>query len=219
MIQENPRLTRVVNADWRAVEQPWLRSHYAALIRNLQMQRNGTSRLPFALGITACRSGDGASSVAANLAWNAVQTGSRRVLLVDANLERPELTRKFRMTKEPGLADCLSGGASLDECLLELESPASLSLLTAGLETRRSRVNHELFEPLVDDLRQQFDLIVVDLPVVDELSLCLPFSRLMDGVLLVIRAERVDGELAVRVKERLVQSHVPLLGAIFNEGK
>ncbi|MCA9206331.1 MAG: CpsD/CapB family tyrosine-protein kinase [Planctomycetales bacterium] len=203
--------------EWRGTDAPALRSHFAALARELHPQREGDNALAFSIGVTSCQGGEGVSTVAANLALQAAKTSDRRVLMVDANLENPGLSRQFRLAAQSGLVDCLAGRATLDECVLRLASEDSLSILPAGGCTPSEQVNCDRLDAVLDDLHENFDLLILDLPPVSELSLAVTVARRLDGVLLVISKERVTADTALRAKRRLLQNQVPLLGAVFNE--
>jgi len=68
-------------------------------------------------------------------------------------------------------------------------------------------------------LRNDFDLIVIDCPPAGELDETLLVSQVADGFLLVLEAERIRKQVAQRVKQRLEQGNAKLLGVVLNKRK
>lgn len=69
----------------------------------------------------------------------------------------------------------------------------------------------------VQELRNDFDLVVFDLPPAGDSAGGDRLAAMMDGVLLVIEAERVRWQVAQRTKERLLHGDARLLGAVLNK--
>jgi len=60
-------------------------------------------------------------------------------------------------------------------------------------------------------------LILFDLPLANELTCCFALASRLDGVLLVVEAERVPRQKALRAKRGLDQAKVNILGAVYNK--
>jgi Mrp family chromosome partitioning ATPase len=63
-------------------------------------------------------------------------------------------------------------------------------------------------------LRAEFSLVVVDLPPPDQASFVSRFASLLDGILLVVEAERIRADAARRQKELLMRANARFLGAV-----
>lgn len=191
--------------------------HYRSLIYRLR----GGSSLPAGLrtiGITSCSGGEGVTSVAMNLAVVAAEAQLGRVLLVDANVENPSLPRHFLQCRQKGVTDLLAGDAECDACIWE--SPVeNLFLLAAGSGAAAPvpRCDADVLGRIVDRLKESFGLTIFDLPPAHELSACFPLASQLDGVLLVVEAERVRSAAALRARQQLEDAQVPLLGVVFNK--
>ena len=89
-------------------------------------------------GAQYCRdessSGDGKTMVAGNLAVSIAMAG-RRVLLVDADLRRPQLHRMFSTSRSPGLSDVMAGEAKPTDAIVET-AVQGLFILPAGTKSR-----------------------------------------------------------------------------------
>lgn len=189
---------------------------FRMLWRRLHFRGNGAVKLQ-AIGVTSCLHGEGVSTVAAQLAAAAASAG-QPLLLVDANLDRPALHRFFQLDLSPGLADALCQGASFEE-LVQPTTRANLSLLTAGTTEAGLALCWEsgTLTALVQALKRAFPLVLFDLPALETGSITTQCAGLLDGLLLVVEAQRVRFDIIQREKELLTQTGVPLLGAVLNK--
>jgi Mrp family chromosome partitioning ATPase len=106
-----------------------------------------------------------ATAVVLNLAVTAARQGRRRVLAVDGNLRRPGVAWRLGLPEAPGLREVLAGAVTLDEAIQETEQP-NLLALTAGAPAGGvgPRFVAETMRSLLRQLRQRFDLVLVDAP-------------------------------------------------------
>lgn len=192
--------------------------YYRALAERIRgLRRDGEKTLQ-TLGVTSCRAGEGVSTVALNLSAAGASIYQSPVLAIDANLSRPAFSRWLRIDEGPGLADVLMG--SLDAAEAIQESPeANLSVLTAGTAVSRTRAS---FDPsrvasLLASLKSDFALVIVDLPPAVQTSTCWNVAPALDGLLLVVEADRVDGEEAASVKRRLIGAGANPVGVVLNK--
>lgn len=170
------------------------------------------------LGLTSCYSGEGVSTLAAGLAEAAAMLSGRRVLVVDGNLDRPALHRTFSASLGPGLAEVLLRGDQVSQCVQSTATPGLL-LLSAGRHQGNlaSAYDAPSLFGLIETLRAQFDLVIFDLPPAHESSPAFRLAGLLDGVLLVVEAERVRAEVAGRAKELLTRDGAKLRGVVMNK--
>ena len=185
--------------------------HYDALLRRLQAADNGTPA-PQIVGVTSCARRAGVSTIAANVAIRAADRGDGPVLLVDGNTQHPALDRMLQIGSGPGLINAAAGSAKLADCMVPCDVEG-LCVLRAGNGGASASALAESFQAM----RNQFRLIVVDLPPADELSPLWDLSGQLDGVLLVIEAEKTRSGAAQRVRRQLAECHVPLLGVVLNK--
>lgn len=156
--------------------------------------------------VTSARSGEGKSSVAANLA-SALALGGRRVVLVDADMRRPTQDVIFPMLQNrPGLSQVLTRGAELE---------ASLTLVAPNLAAVASGPRHAnasvllasvALRQMLDRLSQISEVVVIDAPPVLAVNDALAVAPAADQVLLVARVESSD---VVEVRE----AHTRLVSA------
>jgi succinoglycan biosynthesis transport protein ExoP len=145
--------------------------------------------------VTCARADDERTSVAANLAAALAET-SGKVLLVDADLWHPSLSKVFDVDRRPGWSDLVVGRASLDEVAIPVPRLPGLRLVTAGLVTARSA---EIFRDTklaqaFQDMRAQADVVVVAGAPVLEVSHTIALARASDIVTMVADARRTTRE-------------------------
>jgi capsular exopolysaccharide synthesis family protein len=193
------------------------REPFRTLWRRLLGPRNGAVTAGQTLGVTSCLRGEGVSTVAAGLAAAAAVDG-QSLVLVDANLERPALHRVFHLDSSPGLADALRGDARLEE-LVQASTLTNLSILTAGTIQSSGAwcCESSMLTALVQALKRAFPLVLFDLPALETGSITTACAGLLDGLLLVVEAQRAPWKVVQREKELLTRAGVPLIGAVLNK--
>lgn len=193
--------------------------HYEALVRRVNGMTAWNGQTPLAVGVTSCKPREGTSTVAANLAIAAANVARTPVLLVDANADRPSLSKTFRIQHSDGLMDALLGNADAFSCVVE-SGLYNLSLMLRGNNSdtamRPSYSPPDIAE-LVDVLKHVFHLIVFDLEHASELTTCFAFAPRMDGVLLVLEADRIDRNTVIRRQQQLREMNTKLLGVVMNK--
>lgn len=191
-----------------------LRGRFQTLSRRIHAAFDGQSHT---LGITSCGARAGVSTVARNLAAASVDVYDGRVLMIDANLQRPALASTLGVRETPGLVDILANDAASQECIAETHTPG-LFVLPAGSQTSQATsLCRETGVRLIELLRADFSLIVVDLPPSDELDDRLLASKLIDGYVLVVEAERVRQHAAQKIQEDFERASARLLGVVLNK--
>jgi protein-tyrosine kinase len=160
---------------------------YRALRTRIVQAENG--RALRVVLVTSPGKGDGKSVSAANLALTMAQQFQQRVLLLDADLRRPQLHRLLGLGDGPGLADVLMGGADLDAALMPVPG-RNLWVLPAGAPPGHPAelLGSSGMRRVLDTLRGRFDRIVVDTPPVAPLADVRILSPLADGIVLIVRA-------------------------------
>jgi Mrp family chromosome partitioning ATPase len=170
------------------------------------------------LGLTSCSSGEGVSTVAASLAAEAAGIGREPVLLVDANVARPAAHKLLGVKAAPGLAEALRKGQSLPDFLQRCPVPG-LSVLAAGQGDADPASVYRApgLADLVDWLKKEFALVVFDLPAAAPPNPAADrVAGFLDGVVLVVEAERTLVETVRQAKERL-EGQTRLLGVVLNK--
>jgi capsular exopolysaccharide synthesis family protein len=187
--------------------------HYRSLrSRIAQLERDQPVRV---IQVTSPGKGDGKTVTTLNLALTMAREFQRRVLVIDADLRHPRVHALLGLEAGPGLADVLTGHASLADAMVELPGH-HLTVLRAGRAYDRpaEMLGSAPMRRLIDTLRAQFDRIVIDSApavVADPVAI----APIVDGLLLVVRAGVTTKPAIARALGSLASSR--LLGLVFND--
>ncbi len=159
---------------------------------------------------------EGKSMVAANLAISYATAGYKTVLL-DGDTRRGRAQEMFDRHRSPGLTDYLMGRAKLDDVLQDVDVE-NLTLIARGAPGgfNADLLESEAMYGLLQDLRGQFDVIVIDGPPLAAGADVLMLGQGCDKVILVLRAGATKQDLARAKLETLGNVHLPIVGAVLN---
>ena len=161
--------------------------------------------------------GEGKSAVVAHLAAVAAML-CRRTLIIDANFDQPVQNQFFSLPDAPGLADVVDGSCSFLDAV-QATTVENLSVLTHGTLPARPSVIPEKpgMRHLLEEAAFLYDLIIIEASPTALASDALTFSRYINGLVLVARANFMPREKMRQVIEGMRQRGASLLGAVFNE--
>jgi succinoglycan biosynthesis transport protein ExoP len=171
------------------------------------------------LVVTSAVSGEGKSTVALNLALVEAQAG-RRVLLIEANLRRPQLAEGLELPDyDPGLSMILAGVADSDEAGVSLQSGgAVVDVITAGPPPSNPAelLESETMAALLQNATKRYDLVLVDTPPALAVSDVTPLLSQVDGVLVVARLGYTTRDHAADLRKLLRAGRGRVLGVVLN---
>jgi len=174
------------------------------------------------IGMTSALRGEGKSTTTLNLAGVLAEQG-KKVVVVEGDLRLPSLRKKLRMRVKTGLSNVLvTRGNPLDYVqpyrvgVLE-KKPICFDILFAGeIPPNPSELlGSRRMEETLKALAQTYDFVILDLPPVTAVSDALVATKLVDGVVLVVRNEYSDtGSLNEAIRQ-LQQVDGKILGFVF----
>ncbi len=166
--------------------------------------------------ITSAVPREGKSFISANLSALIAMTGSR-VLLIDADLRRPNAHKLYELPNDTGLSNVLAGEIPFTSAVTPTHVPG-LDVLVAGPmpPNPAELLGSDKMGKLLDSIKG-YDMIIVDTPPVNVVADPLMISTLVDGVLVVIEANRTSRSLVRMTRERLAEVDSNLLGAVVNK--
>jgi capsular exopolysaccharide synthesis family protein len=172
---------------------------------------------PKVLMITSSRPSEGKTSIACLAAITLALNGSR-TLLIDADLRRPSVHAQFKVAKQTGLSSILSGKIGFREAVVPWMELPNLHILPSGQvpPLPSELLGSKQMERLFEELRGEYDFIVVDTPPVLTVTDASILSRLTDAAVLILRYGAVQQQVVLRCVGLLVRSGAHLLGAVVN---
>ncbi len=181
------------------------------------------------LGVTSPRPKDGKTLVACNLAVSFAMGTQKKTILVDLNVLNPCLHSIFGVRQSPGLSEALTNGAihvspTAIENLSVLSAghhiashhhqPAQVGGSSAVLTSPFGLDQLTAFRDVLYSLEQEFELIIVDMPSINNEGVPVLFANYFNGLLVVIDSGKTRQEDLDRMFHHVNERQV--LGFIFN---
>jgi Mrp family chromosome partitioning ATPase len=166
---------------------------------------------PEVLVFTSPETGSGTTTVVLNLAITAARDPAVRIVLIDADHQRPAIADRLGLAAAPGLGEWLAHPYPVRLALQPTALP-NLQVVAGGCWGDAARPGERL-SGLLGHLRQRFDWVFVDAGPWSEESVA-PWAKRSDATYLVVRQSAGDTPEAGRVHEELVRNGGPLRGYI-----
>jgi polysaccharide biosynthesis transport protein len=199
----------------------WVAESFRNTVASIMVSGQGGSR-PKVVMLTSAGRAEGKSSVASNLGISLAEI-DQKVLLIDADMRKPHLHEIFDVSNTWGLSDLLREKSGLVDCPIEALTRTTdiqgLYLLPSGPGT--VSIANLLYSirlsQLLQRVRSEFDLVIIDTPPMLFISDARVLGRLADGAILVIRASKTSRDSVRAAKQRLLNDGIPVLGTILND--
>ncbi|MBR0395469.1 MAG: CpsD/CapB family tyrosine-protein kinase [Clostridiales bacterium] len=164
------------------------REAYNLLRTNLMFSTKRNDRNARVIGVTSSVHGEGKSLTIINLAYSIAESG-RKVILVECDLRLPTLRKKLGLAKTTGLSNLLAGLNSEKATLHKDVLIRGLDVVQAGdIPPNPSELlGSKAFASLVDNISESYDVVLLDLPPIGEVSDALVVSKVTDGLIVVVR--------------------------------
>lgn len=164
------------------------REAYNLLRTNLMFSTKRNDRNARVIGVTSSVHGEGKSLTIINLAYSIAESG-RKVILVECDFRLPTLRKKLGLAKTTGLSNLLAGLNSEKATLHKDVLISGLDVVQAGdIPPNPSELlGSKAFASLVDNISESYDVVLLDLPPIGEVSDALVVSKVTDGLIVVVR--------------------------------
>ena len=172
------------------------------------------------LVVSSCVPGEGKSTTSLNLAIAAASIG-KRVLLVDADMRRPQVHQVLEIPNQYGLSNVISTGLSLEEGMQRSSINSNLYVLTSGPTPPDSNrlLSSDKMKELAATWENQFDLVIYDSPPLGGLADAKILTPLTSGLMMVVGLGIIDRSMFKDVIETLQMSRTTILGLVANGRK
>jgi capsular exopolysaccharide synthesis family protein len=172
---------------------------------------------PRVILVTSALPQEGKTTASLNSAIALAYQGAK-VLLIDADLRRPELHACLGVPAEPGLGELLTDkdGPPVEPRVCPKVS--NLFLLPAGYRrpSPAEALGSERMRGLLNAFRECFDFVVIDTPPVLAVTDAVVLSKSADGVLLVVRSAETSVQALLRARDLLLRVNARIAGVLVN---
>jgi polysaccharide biosynthesis transport protein len=190
-------------------------SRYAETVRAVRMgvQMSDVDHPAKVVMVTSSIPKEGKSTLSMSLAFSALKAG-QRVVLIDADLRHPTISKFFRLEKKAGLVDFLTGSAAIEQALV---TNNGLTIIGAGSKSQNppDLLGSARMAGLVDKLRGAYDYVVIDTPPVGPVIDARVAMQLVDKVIFVVRWNLTTREVVAQTLEAL-DADRKLAGIVLN---
>jgi capsular exopolysaccharide synthesis family protein len=167
--------------------------------------------------VTSASPSEGKSTIAIHLAVAHAQQ-HRRTLVIDGDLRRPSVHKRFGMPNPIGLSNVLLNDLPWREALLSPPGIPDLDILPAGSVSRRAAdLIGKGIQPLLEEVSNRYDLIILDAPPLLGFPEPLQMATAVDGVVIVARAGETSRKGVASVLQTLRRLRANVVGLVLNE--
>lgn len=193
---------------------PMICERYRILYTRLEQVSAKSSMKSFA--VTSAIKGEGKTATALNLAWLMANEFGRKVLLIESDFRSPSISSSYlSMGRLNGLVDVLNGEADIKSAISRFED-TRLYLLPARTSVKNSSmlIDSQGMRNVLESAKCDFDYVLVDCPPILPLVDMNILSRMVDGLLLVVKAGTTPKDLVRKAVNSLPNKNVT--GVVLN---
>lgn len=165
--------------------------------------------------VTSSVPGEGKSTTAGNLAIALAQSGNK-VLLVDCDMRKPSIHKKFKISNAAGTAELLLRKKSFEEVANDYNE--NLTIITAGKipPNPSEMLASRAMTAFIKEMKNEFKYIILDTPPLQAVTDAQVLSTKADGVLLVVRAGSTKKELVSNSVDLINKVQGKVIGTVLN---
>jgi capsular exopolysaccharide synthesis family protein len=171
------------------------------------------------VAVTSPRLGDGKTTSATNLAGSLAQSPGARVILIDADLRRPEVARFMGIAARhgKGLVDLLADSRLPFEAAVAQCEPYNLAVMPAGEPPPNpyELLKSPRLEWVLNEARHRYHFVILDTPPVVPLPDCRLLGTKVDGFVIIVAADRTPRRFLQESLETLEGTKI--VGMVFNQ--
>jgi succinoglycan biosynthesis transport protein ExoP len=166
---------------------------------------------------TSAAPSEGKTTMACNLACILSQ-GDASVLLIDADLRRPNVHHRFGLPGKIGLTTVLAGTSSLESALQKIPEAPNLTILPSGPVPPfpTEMLSSDAMNSLLKRVGETFTYVIIDSPPILSVTDAAILGQVVDAVVLVIRHGKSSKNILRRARDLMVRSGTPVAGLVLN---
>ena len=187
---------------------------YAFLKANIDVENNNKQFK--SLAILSCSTSEGKTSTAVNLAIKYAESG-RSVLLVDADLRKPNSVKHLNSNNQIGLTSIVLEVLKLEDIVSETNIK-NLKYIASGKRVNRPTAvfSSSRFQEFMETATEEFDIVIFDTPALSSVVDAALLATKTEAALLVVKAGKVTAPTLKRFKAQLENAKVNVLGVVLN---
>jgi len=190
---------------------------FRALRANLQFIQTADESM--LISVTSTISGEGKTTVSVNLAAIISLTGKKTIVL-NMDMRRPTLHKKFALSNEQGMSTVLSGKATLEDAIQHSEHE-NLDMIASGpIPPNPSELanSKEMLE-VIEKLKEEYDVIIMDTPPLGLVADAVSLMRMSDVTLYVLRSAYSKKIYVEDMQHRIEKHEIKSLSLLLNDVK
>jgi capsular exopolysaccharide synthesis family protein len=187
---------------------------YRILRTNIEFNRKNPE--DNAITVVSGGAGEGKSTTLVNLAYICAQ-GGYTTLMIDADLRRPRLHTFFDINNSVGLTNYLTTELMLEDVILQTPVD-NLYFMPSGILPADAAgiLNSRRMSELIQDVKQRFDLVLVDSPPILGVSDASVLASEVDLTMMVVQHRKLPRNMLLRVKQAVENVGGHVIGVVLN---
>jgi succinoglycan biosynthesis transport protein ExoP len=187
---------------------------YRILRTNIEFNRKNPE--DNSITVVSGGAGEGKSTTLVNLAYICAQ-GGYTTLMIDADLRRPRLHTFFDINNSVGLTNYLTTELMLEDVILQTPVD-NLFFMPSGILPADAAgiLNSRRMSELIQDVKQRFDLVLVDSPPILGVSDASVLASEVDLTMIVVQHRKLPRNMLVRVKQAVENVGGNVIGVVLN---
>jgi len=187
---------------------------YRILRTNIEFNRKNPE--DNSITVVSGGAGEGKSTTLVNLAYVCAQ-GGYTTLMIDADLRRPRLHTFFDINNSVGLTNFLTTDLQLEDVILQTPVD-NLYFLPSGILPADAAgiLNSRRMSELLQDVKQRFDLVLVDSPPILGVSDAAVLASEVDLTMIVVQHRKLPRNMLLRVKQAVENVGGVVIGVVLN---
>lgn len=195
------------------------KSQFAEALRSLRtsLLLSTTGKPPKFILFTSSTPSEGKTTISTNTSCILAQGGTR-VLLIDADMRRPNVHPKFGLNSKIGLSTLLTGGSTFEETIQQITELRSLDIIASGPVPPfpSELLSSQAMRTMLENAAPLYDYIVIDSPPVLSVTDGVILAREADAVVLVVRHGKSNKHVIRRARDLLIRAGAPITGIVLN---
>jgi len=187
---------------------------YRILRTNIEFNRKNPE--DNSITVVSGGAGEGKSTTLVNLAYICAQ-GGYTTLMIDGDLRRPRLHTFFDINNSVGLTNYLTTELMLEDVILQTPVD-NLYFMPSGIlpSDAAGILNSRRMSELIQDVKQRFDLVLVDSPPILGVSDASVLASEVDLTMIVVQHRKLPRNMLMRVKQAVENVGGHVIGVVLN---